>query len=180
MSRGPGRPKLPVDERFWSKVHKSEACWNWTDAPNNDGYGRLKIEGLHVLAHRLSWQLAGKDLPEGAILDHACRNRMCVNPDHLRVVTQYENMQNLNGAQSRNQTGVLGVTWVPRKRRYRVNVTKHHVPHFGGYFADLNEAAEAAKQLRLSLFTHNDADKDNVMAERAAQNATNAARRTAA
>jgi hypothetical protein len=119
----------------------------------------MKVKTGHVLAHRLSWELAGNSIPEGMHIDHACRNRACVKPAHLRVTTQYENMQNLVGAQSRNKTGVRGVIWDPQKSMYRVTVTKDHKPHFGGRFKDLEEAAEAARQLRLSLFTHNDADR---------------------
>lgn len=149
----------PIAERFWAKVAVSEGCWNWTATPNPDGYGRLKVGDRNILAHRVSWHLAGKSIPHGMQLDHVCRNRACVNPDHLRVTTQYENMQNLAGAQRRNKTGVRGVTWDPRRGRYRVQAIKHYERHFGGYFADLEEAAEAARQLRLSLFTHNDADR---------------------
>lgn len=153
------RPRTDPVARFWSKVDKSGTCWEWTSAPNNDGYGRLKVDERHILAHRYSWILAGNSIPDGMQLDHACRNRTCVNPAHLRVTTQYENMQNLAGAQCRSKTGIRGVTWDPRKKRYKVQASNRHEYHFGGYFTDLHEAAEAARQLRLSLFTHNEADR---------------------
>lgn len=156
---GPGRPRVDPVVRFWQKVDQTPTCWIWTDYLNADGYGRLLVGERKVMAHRYSWELAGNAVPDGMMLDHTCHNRGCVNPMHLRVVTQYENMQNLLGAQSRNRTGVRGVTWSTAKRRYRVNVTRHHIHHFGGYFVALEEAAEAARQLRLSLFTHNDVDR---------------------
>lgn len=153
------RPRVDAAVRFWLKVNQTPTCWLWTDHLNADGYGRLLVNGRKIVAHRVSWELAGHEVPEGMQLDHTCLNRACVNPGHLRVVTQYENMQNLAGAQSRNKTGIRGVSWAPNKRRYRVTATRHHVAHFGGYFKDLQEAAEAARQLRLSLFTHNDQDR---------------------
>lgn len=159
MSRGPGRPSTDPAARFWTKVQKTDACWTWTDALNKDGYGRLKVDGRHILAHRFSWELAGNDLPAGMQVDHRCHNRACVNPAHLRCVSQCENMQNLAGPQSRNVAGARGVTWDPRKRRYRVSVRRGGKSNYGGQFATLEEAAEAARQLRLSLFTHNDLDR---------------------
>jgi hypothetical protein len=69
-------------------------------------------------------------------------------------------MQNLAGAQARNRTGIRGVTWEERHKAYRVQAIHRHVRHFGGYYKDLQEAAEAARQLRLSLFTHNEADRN--------------------
>ena len=156
---GPGRPRVPADVRFWQKINRTPTCWLWTDHLNADGYGRLLVGDRKIMAHRYSWELAGNSVPEGMQLDHACRNRACVNPAHLRVTTQFENMQNLAGAQSRNRTGVRGVTWDSAKRRYRVQVGKNNQIHYGGRFKALDEAAEAARQLRLSLFTHNDADR---------------------
>ena len=153
------RSVRPIAERFWAKVAVGEGCWNWTATPNPDGYGRLKVGDRNILAHRVSWEMAGKSVPGGMQLDHICLNRACVNPDHLRVTTQYENMQNLAGAQSRNKTGIRGVTWEAARGRYRVQAIKRHKRHFGGYFTDLEEAAEAARQLRLSLFTHNEVDR---------------------
>ncbi len=78
-------------ERFWSKVDKSGSCWVWT-ASRNSGYGQFAIRtGTPVLAHRVAWELTRGPVPEGMQLDHLCRNRLCVNPDHLEPVTNRQN-----------------------------------------------------------------------------------------
>lgn len=82
-----------IRERFWSKVDKSGECWIWTAAIRN-GYGAFSITSGHsVIAHRFSWEASGKTIPEGLVLDHLCRNRACVNPDHLEPVSHWENIR---------------------------------------------------------------------------------------
>lgn len=87
-----------VEERFWRYVEKTDGCWNWTGMMNATGYGRLSIRvGFTALAHRVSLAIhEGLDL-EGwkygdLVVDHICRNRRCVNPGHLREVTQRINV----------------------------------------------------------------------------------------
>lgn len=83
-------------DRYWSKVQKSDGCWLWTDVPNSDGYGTFAVSRpdgrLRFRPHRLALTLAGVQLLDGKVADHICRNRMCVNPDHLRQVTNRENI----------------------------------------------------------------------------------------
>lgn len=78
--------------RFWSKVEKTNNCWNWTAASTPLGYGRFSSQGKLVYAHRYSYELFKDDIPDGLELDHLCRNPSCVNPDHLDVITHKENM----------------------------------------------------------------------------------------
>lgn len=85
----------PIAERFRSKVSQQpDGCWLWTGAKTPSGYGTLgrgrRGEG-NALAHRVSWELAGRQVPEGLELDHLCRVRACCNPDHLEPVTRAEN-----------------------------------------------------------------------------------------
>lgn len=163
MNRGPGRPRIPADIRFWAKTLKTDSCWNWTDAPTRQGYGRIRVGESKLLAHRYSWELHGLEPLDSRPLDHICHNTMCVNPSHLRIVTPSQNSQNFAGAQRRNQTGERGVTVVEvktkRGRPFLVHATLDGVTHYGGRFYTIAEAAEAAKQLRLSLFTHNEVDR---------------------
>ena len=82
---------------FWCKVDiKEEAdCWNWTASTNKQGYGRFRYQGKKVGAHRLSWQIANGDIPEGLCVLHRCDNPKCCNPKHLFVGTRSDNMQDM-------------------------------------------------------------------------------------
>lgn len=95
-----GRPSPGgvVADRFDSKHSKSDGCWMWTDAPNSAGYGTMSVDGIPVMAHRLSWLLAGRTLTPRLQLDHLCRTRLCVNPDHLEEVTAAENLARARAA----------------------------------------------------------------------------------
>ena len=77
-------------ERFMSKISKN-VCWNWLGADNGAGYGEFHYEGRSERAHRVSYELHVGPIPKGLVTDHLCRNRRCVNPDHLEVVSLVEN-----------------------------------------------------------------------------------------
>lgn len=80
----PSRPTL--EERFWSKVDKSggiEACWWWTSTRNEDGYGHFGIGKKCEKAHRVAWWLVNSPIPEGMQVLHRCDSPSCVNPKHL-------------------------------------------------------------------------------------------------
>lgn len=78
-------------ERFWAKVAKSDGCWQWMAARTPKGYGQFAPHRRHVYAHRYVYELVVGPIPEGLTIDHLCRNRGCVRPDHLEVVTRGEN-----------------------------------------------------------------------------------------
>lgn len=79
-------PMTP-EERFWSNVEKSEGCWVWQRVILPSGYGQVKWKGRSRRAHRVAYELAVGPIPRGLQLDHLCRNRACVRPDHLEAVT---------------------------------------------------------------------------------------------
>ena len=81
-------------KRFFDKVvvNPETGCWEWTACRNRDGYGRFKLDGRKRYAHRVAYELIKGKIPEGLQIDHLCRVRACVNPDHLEPVTCRENL----------------------------------------------------------------------------------------
>jgi len=153
------RTKASTAERFWTKVEKTEGCWTWKGARTAGSYGTFRNGAKYVKAHKMSWLLANGPVPDGMHLDHLCHNRGCVNPDHLRPVTQKQNNEHRAGARVDSKSGVRGVFWDKNARKWDVRVLHNYVKHYGGRFTSIQEAEAAAIALRNRLHTHNDADR---------------------
>lgn len=153
--------------RFWSRVDKSGpipahnpslgSCWEWTAGIADEGYGLFRFHGKVRKAHRVSYEFAYGPIVCGDV-DHRCRNRRCVRPDHLRLATNKQNHENRH-VDSSNTSGYRGVSWHKGRGKWWAYVTHNGKRVSGGYFSDVHEAGQAAKELRNSLFTHNEMDR---------------------
>lgn len=99
---------LSREERFWSRVHKTDGCWLWLGGGTPNGYGRFRVSDGQVGPHRFAYELLVGPIPEGLQIDHECHNiavdqglcaggwacphRRCVNPAHLVPRTRSENV----------------------------------------------------------------------------------------
>lgn len=105
----PSRPwrRRPLADRFWEKVDKNGPlpaiegwtrgqCWLFIGAWQGGGYGSIRADAdsdeVVLKAHVVSLQLAGRSIEAGMVVDHLCRVKNCVRPDHLEVVTFQENV----------------------------------------------------------------------------------------
>lgn len=101
-------PIVRTQRTFWSRVVKTEHCWEWRGYVSRYGYGQFAFSpGKTHRAHKLAWEWQNGPVPNGLVLDHLCRNRACVRPEHLEPVTPRTNA--LRG---------IGVTAVNSRKRF--------------------------------------------------------------
>lgn len=84
-----------MSERFWSKVSTGEPthCWEWDAGRDQDGYGMFWLDGRTHHASRIAYELTWGPIPDGRLVRHTCDNPPCVNPAHLILGTNLDNMR---------------------------------------------------------------------------------------
>jgi HNH endonuclease len=118
-------------DRFMSKVEVMDwGCWFWTGARNNKGYAAAWIGGKSETAHVVAYQQFVGPVPDGYEVDHLCRFRCCVNPDHLEAVTPREN------------------TLRRAKRRINLTCRRGHPLSGRGYCVECKKQADARRWRR--------------------------------
>ncbi len=148
-------------ERFWEKVDKTGSCWNWTGAKDN-GYGVCRVEGAARLAHRVSYKWANGEIPAGALLDHMCHNKSCVNPGHLRFADHILNGQNRATSNRNSKSGIRGVYWCNTYGHWIAKAMINRRPHHIGIFHDIELASKAVAEWRSTHMPYSLMDKKEV------------------
>lgn len=163
VTRKPRRTPL---ERFYTFVYLpqleclQEDCWLWIGGTVKGGYGRFRLDGRMALAHRAAWELFKGSIPEGMFVLHNCPagdNAACVNPSHLWLGTQQDNIADMvkKGRQSRGlshrllkkprtaaiQSGYRGVSWSKHDYKWRAQIWINGKPIILGRFSDPAEAS---------------------------------------
>lgn len=140
MPKGVYPRKRTTPERFEAQIDRSGECHLWTGALNSDGYANFWIDRHYIGAHVYAWMQAHASPKPGLVIRHSCRNRHCVNPEHLQIGTKGDNNRDRarDGTQTRgshhhssvlterdvvvvNRLRRLGVSWANIGRRLGKN-----------------------------------------------------------
>lgn len=83
----PAHDPTTLGHTFWRRIDRSGDCWPWLGSVDHQGYGRLTVAGRQRRAHHLAWELCHGPVPTNHVIKRTCDNRLCCNPDHLRLVS---------------------------------------------------------------------------------------------
>lgn len=132
-------------ERFLSKIRKDGDCWIWTDCLTTYGYGKFTARGGKTeVAHRTAWRLFRGEIPGSLFCLHRCDTPACVNPDHLFLGTQLDNMRDMV------VKGRIGVRGHHKNREKAAKITVETAREIKRRLLDGERAAFIARSLGVS------------------------------
>jgi hypothetical protein len=140
IPRKSGR-KLNSVTTFQRLIDKSGDCWVWKGSVNHANYGMYKFNGKFRLAHRLSYEIHIGSIPSGMLVCHKCDNPSCVNPDHLFLGTQKDN---INDCVAKGRNAIGNKNWNTKLDEEKVLMIR------GSDFSKLGSKAEMARSLGIS------------------------------
>ena len=150
---------MSLTERMAMHTDRTGECWLWTASKSDYGYGQVRSGDKTMLAHRVAYELANGPIPHGMMIDHRCHTHPCVRPNHLRIASRKQNLENRAGAAVNSKSGVRGVRWDQQCGKWLSRVTHNRHIFRVGLFATIEEAEAAVIAKRNELFTHNDLDR---------------------
>lgn len=158
------KPAPTTEETFWDRVVVKDGCWEWDGHLNKKGYAVFKLLGKTYMAHRVSYEIHVGKIPAGLEIDHKCRTRGCTKPSHLQAVTHAENMQNLSSRNPVSKAGYRGVSYNKRLKKWVAIVRYRGEFYYLGLHSNPEDAAQAALDKRMELFTNNQEDRSEQIA----------------
>lgn len=160
-----GKPSRPsLSERVMSRIDPRDGCWSWDGYHDHHGYAVIRHKGGNARVHRIAYEALAGQIAPGMFIDHACHNRACVNPSHLRQVTNRENVENFTKPlRSHNTSGYRGVSYHKPSGLWHARVKAGNRVHSLGYYRTAAEAGEVARKARLALHEFNDLDRGAVV-----------------
>lgn len=118
-------------DRFWKRVNKNGPvsserpdlgpCWIWQGGASKYGYGQMYLDGKVRYTHRISYEIANGQIPQGLHIDHLCKVHRCCNPSHIEAVLPGTNTLRGNGQSGRNLRKthcIYGHEFTPENTRY--------------------------------------------------------------
>lgn len=101
--------KASLADRFWGKVEKTETCWLWKGTTRGHmRYGAISFKCKMLAVHRLSYEMHIGPIPPGLLVMHTCDVPRCVNPNHLKIGTNQDNIDDKMNKNRHHRTGPRG------------------------------------------------------------------------